>query len=93
MQSTLAAKLFGDHEDPRIRLQELFGGSLPESGCPPLPAVDWARAVFACADGGADGRHDDSASIDPAAAVGLLRTAEPRLTLRAAKFLAHHVTR
>ncbi|RFA10241.1 hypothetical protein B7R54_14255 [Subtercola boreus] len=92
MQSILTAKLFGDHVDPRVRLQQLFGGTLNESGCPPLPAVNWARAVFASADGGSDGRHRGSAALDPVTATGLLRTSEPRLTLRAAQFLAHHVT-
>ena len=92
MQSVLRAKLFGDHEDPRLRLQQLFGGTLPEGGCPPAPAVQWAQAVFGSANGGPEGRLFETATIDPVGAVALLRTAEPRLTLRAATFLAHHVT-
>ncbi|PPF77681.1 hypothetical protein C5B96_15200 [Subtercola sp. Z020] len=81
MQSTPLAKIFGDREDPRRRLQELFGGDLPESGQPPVPALQWAREVLG------------QSTADPLVAVALLRRAEPRLTLRAATFLAQHALR
>ncbi len=83
MQSTWAAKIFGDREDPRKRLQVLFGGEVPAAGQPPAPALTWARSVVPA---------DVAAAHDTVAATAYLRKAEPRLTLRAAGFLAHHVT-
>lgn len=85
MQSTWAAKVMGDREDPRKRLQSLFGGGLPTGGQPPEPSLVWARKVLADAHGGA--------TLDAVAATAYLRRAEPRLTLRAATFLAAHSTR
>lgn len=81
MQPTFLAKIFGDREDPRRRLHELFGGDLPASGQPPEPALLWARDVLG------------QSTADPIVAVALLRRAEPRLTLRAATFLAGHARR
>jgi len=83
MQSTWAAKIFGDREDPRKRLQVLFGGTVPIGGQPPVPALVWARDIL---------RRDITAAHDTLAATRCLREAEPRLTLRAAAFLATHVT-
>lgn len=82
MQSTWAAKIFGDREDPRKRLQVLFGGEIPAGGQPPAPALIWAHSVVPV---------DVVAAKDTVAATKFLRDAEPRLTLRAATFLAHHV--
>lgn len=83
MQSTLAAKIFGDREDPRRRLQLLFGGTIPTGGQPPEPALAWARDVIP---------FDGAAAQNTVAATKYLRDAEPRLTLRAATFLATHLT-
>lgn len=83
MHSTWAAKIFGDREDPRKRLQVLFGGEIPTGGQPPAPALIWAHSVVPV---------DVVAAKDTVAATKFLRDAEPRLTLRAATFLAHHVT-
>ena len=82
MQSTTAAKIFGDREDPRKRLRAIFGGELPTGGQPPEPALAWARAVLAAAPA--------DANRDAVWATKCLRHAEPRLTLRAATFLADH---
>lgn len=78
MQSARAAKIFGDREDPRARLVDLFGGTVPEGGQPPEPALRWAAAV-------------SSPDHGEVAVVRDLRRAEPRLTLRAATFLARHL--
>lgn len=80
MQSERAARFFGDREDPRARLVELFGGEMPAGGQPPEPALRWARAV-------------SSPDDDEVVVVRDLRRAEPRLTLRTATYLARHLTR
>ncbi|MCJ1707474.1 hypothetical protein [Microbacterium sp. VKM Ac-2923] len=80
MHSERAAKSFGDREDPRRRLVELFGGTMPEGGQPPEPALQWAAVV-------------SSPDHDEVAVVRDLRRAEPRLTLMAATFLARHFVR
>ncbi len=80
MQSERAAKILGDEEDPRARLVELFGGEMPAAGQPPEPALSWARTV-------------SSGERDEVVVVRDLRRAEPRLTLRAATFLARHLAR
>lgn len=77
MQSERAGKIFGDREDPRVRLIALFGGSLPESGQPPAAALQWASEV-------------SSRDLDEVTVVRDLRRAEPKLTLKAATFLARH---
>lgn len=82
MQSTWSAKIFGDREDPRRRLQVIFGGEIPAGAQPPAPALTWAHSVVPI---------DVVAAKDTVAATAYLRSAEPRLTLRAATFLAHHV--
>ncbi|MDW4571634.1 hypothetical protein R8Z57_02460 [Microbacterium sp. M3] len=81
MQSEWAAKIFGDRVDPRKRLQAVFGGTVPSSGQPPETALSWARGVLAGA---------PSAAGDVVGATRELRRAEPRLTLKAATFLARH---
>lgn len=82
MQSELAAKVFGDKEDPRQRLQSIFGGSSDLAG-PPSAAREWAKNVL------------DEAGVDPAdhnvTAIRCLRAAQPRLTLKAATYLAKDV--
>lgn len=45
MPSEWAAKIFGDKEDPRVRLQSVFGGEVPESGQPPRAALEWAGGL------------------------------------------------
>ncbi|WP_139179851.1 hypothetical protein [Curtobacterium sp. MCBA15_007] len=82
MQSTLAARIFGDKEDPRVRLQVLYGGALPPSGQPPESAVTWARDVL---------WRSGNTTADVLTKVGDLREADARLTLKAATFLARHV--
>jgi hypothetical protein len=83
MQSEWAAKVFGDREDPRRRLQAIFGGEVPTSAQPPAAALTWARDILA--------RTSQTADRDVALVVGELRQAEPRLTLKAATFLAEHL--
>lgn len=83
MQSIWMAKLFGDREDPRRRLQALFGGTIPVGGQPPRAALEWAEETMA--------RSGSDASPDVVRLVREVRAAEPRLTLRAATFLAEHV--
>lgn len=82
MQSRLNALVFGDHEDPRRRLAELFGGDIPASGQPPEPALAWAVELLR----GEEGRGVTT----ELEAIGLLRDAEPRLGLKPATFLAKH---
>lgn len=81
MFDAVRAKLFGDAEDPRERLRDIFGGDLPQSGQPPYPALMWAEEVRA--------QTPDSRS-DSMKLTRALRQAEPRLTLRSATFLAQH---
>ncbi len=81
MQSERAAKIFGDKEDPRRRLADVFGGPVVVAGIP-ATARDWALTVLR------------EAGVDPAehlAAVRRVREAEPRLTLKAATYLVHHL--
>jgi hypothetical protein len=82
VQSALSASIFGDREDPRKRLVAIFGGELPSSGQPPAAALSWARNVLERS------AHPDRS--DQTAAIARLRAQEPRLTLRAAGFLAAH---
>ena len=81
MQSELIAKIFGDKEDPRLRLENIFGG--PSDLLGPSPAArEWAKSVL------------HIAGIDPAdahtSAVKCLRVAQPCLTLKAAAYLSNH---
>lgn len=85
MQSKLSAAVFGDKEDPRKRLAALFGGEVPASGQPPESAMKWAADVLRQSDGSTAG--------DEVTAIRSLRKAEPRLTLKAASFLATHAMR
>jgi len=82
MQSERTAKVFGDTEDPRVRLQSVFGGEMPASGQPPKAALEWAALVL---EEVPDERRD-TANVTRA-----LRQKEPRLTLKSAIFLADHV--
>lgn len=84
MQSEWAAKLFGDKEDPRVRLRSVFGGEMPQSGQPPETALEWASRVLE----GLPEERRDCVSVTRA-----LRQEEPRLTLRSATFLADHALR
>ena len=81
MQIGLLAFIFGDREDPRQRLAAIFGGEAPSSGQPPEAALRWARRVLA---------SSAPSRPDKVAAIRRLRAEEPRLTLRAASFLAAH---
>jgi len=83
MQSELSAMVFGDREDPRRRLEEMFGGEAEDSGPPPA-ARAWALRVL------------ERAGVDAAEqprAVRALRQAQPRLMLAAAVFLAQDAAR
>jgi hypothetical protein len=84
VQSELAARIFGDAEDPRRRLEQMFGGEAGATGPPPA-ARAWAHRVL------------ERADIDPAAselhAVLALRRVQPRLTLKAAVYLAQDAAR
>jgi len=101
MQGRLSALILGDREDPRHRLAALFGGTAPESGQPPEPALDWARGVLAARHG--EVSEDEEVSkgekvsegqeVSEGEAVRLLRAAEPRLLLKPAQFLAKHAVR
>jgi hypothetical protein len=71
--------VLGDPDDPRARLAELFGGTVPTSGQPPAPALAWARTVL-----------ERTGAPDELTAIRDLRSAEPRLTLKAPTFLAKH---
>lgn len=82
MQGQMSALVFGDREDPRERLAELFGGEAPASGQPPQPAMDWAVELLR----GPAGQR----TATELEAVRLFRAAEPRLQLRPATFLATH---
>ena len=83
MQSDLSAIIFGDKEDPRCRLESIFGGRSTSAGPPPA-AREWAKNVL------------DAAGLDPAKspieAIKCLRMAHPRLTLGTAKYLMHDAT-
>ena len=92
MQGRLSALILGDREDPRHRLVALFGGTAPESGQPPEPALDWARGVLAARRGEASEGEKvcEDQEVSEGEAVRLLRAAEPRLLLKPAQFLARH---
>jgi hypothetical protein len=82
MQSLWVAKIFGDKEDPRVRLQAMFGGALPAGGQPPEAAIAWAREVL--------GRTSPPTSSNQVEDIKKLREADSRLTLKSATYLAHH---
>lgn len=84
MQSELAAKIFGDTEDPRRRLEQMFGGEAGSAGPPPA-AREWARRLLE--------RADIDAAESELHAVLALRRAQPRLTLKAAVYLAQDAAR
>lgn len=75
----LKSLVFGDHEDPRRQLAEIFGWPVPVSGSAQPEAVAWAQQVLA------DGAV---APTDVVEAVAALRRAEPRLRLKTATYLA-----
>ena len=76
MQTELSAKIFGDKEDPRTRLESIFGAH---------PAArEWAIGALTLA--GVE-------TSDTVLVIKQLRTAEPRLTLKAATYLAEDVRR
>ncbi|WP_435527715.1 hypothetical protein [Microbacterium aurantiacum] len=74
--------LWGDNTDPRRELAEIFpdGGAVGASSV--VRAQEWARGVIA------------DAGLDPAdelRVIRALRDAEPRLSLKPARFLAAQV--
>jgi hypothetical protein len=79
MQSRINAKIFGDKEDPRRRIEELFG----ESADPQKTALTWAADTLR------------EAGVDPlsseAAVIACLRKAEPKLTLKTASYLVSRI--
>jgi hypothetical protein len=78
MQSELAARIFGDREDPSARLQQLFDDRSTTMGAPPS-AREWTAKVLR------ERRIDPK--TDPETAVSALRRAYPRLTTKAARYL------
>ena len=80
IQSRWAATILGDREDPRARLQAVFGGPAATSGQPPTAALEWAERTLQEA--------DPAHQADVVAATRVLRRAERRLTLGSAVFLA-----
>lgn len=78
MQSELAAKIFGDREDPSARLQEMFDDRSTTMGAPPS-AREWTTKVLR------DRRIDPKTA--PENAVVALRQAYPRLTTKVARYL------
>lgn len=78
MQSEFAAKIFGDRENPHVRLQQLFDDFSTTMGVPPSARV-WAADVLK--------KNRVDARTDPEAAVAALRRASPRLTTTVARFL------
>ena len=85
MRSAVVAAILGDRDDPRRRLAALFGGEVPRSGQPPEVAMRWAMDVLE--------RADPRKGNGLVASIRVLRAAEPRLTLRSARFLAAHAER
>src|SRR5262249_49052393 len=83
MQPKWSNVLLGDQEDPRRRLEELFGEPTT-SGLPQQVARQWAVDVLER--GGVDPRRQQILAIR------LLRKAEPRLTLKTAVYLARNVS-
>jgi hypothetical protein len=83
MQSAWAAKIFGDREDPRVRLYVLFGGTLPAGGQPPEAALAWGHEVL--------DRTSDATTTNLVEDIQNLREADSRLTLKSATYLARHV--
>ncbi|MDR5699667.1 hypothetical protein [Agromyces aerolatus] len=93
MQSRWSAAILGDREDPRRRLAAIFGGEVPVGGQPPVPALAWAERLIGDAGSVGVGRGDGVDVGDEMRAIRRLRQAEPRLTLKAAAFLARHALR
>jgi len=78
MQSEFAAKIFGDRENPHVRLQKMFDDYSTTMGAPPS-AREWTAQVLKKR--GVDPR------TDPDKAVTALRKAYPKLTAKAARYL------
>lgn len=78
MQSEFAAKIFGDREDPHVRLQQMFDDFSTTMGAPPS-ARTWTADVLK--------KQKLDPKTDPDAAVAALRRAYPRLTNKVARFL------
>ncbi len=78
MQSEFAAKIFGDKEDPHVRLQRMFDDFSTTMGAPPA-ARAWTAEVLE--------KRGIDARTDPEAAVQALRQTYPRLTGKVARFL------
>ena len=68
--------LFGNKEDPRKELAEIFSGQVPSGGGAPPEALKWARGVLR--------RHSAGTEAE---AIRVLRKAEPRLSLKSAVYL------
>lgn len=71
--------LSGDRRDPREELAEIFDVPVPASGSVQPEAVEWARS------------HLDGEGMTQVEAIRILRTAEPRLGLKTATYLAAKV--
>ena len=78
MQSEFAAKIFGDREDPHVRLQQLFDDFSTTMGAPPS-ARTWTAEVLK--------KRKIDPRTDPEQAVTALRQAYPKLNAKVARYL------
>lgn len=78
MQSEFAAKIFGDREDPHVRLQQLFNDYSTTMGAPPS-ARTWTAEVLK--------KRKIDPRTDPEQAVAALRQAYPKLNAKVARYL------
>ncbi|MCC9204193.1 hypothetical protein [Arthrobacter sp. zg-Y769] len=80
VQSVRWARIFGDRVDPRVRIEEAFGGS---AGDPQVAAGRWANETLKAK--GLDPHATDwQAEIT---AIAALRAAKPELTLKTVAYL------
>ncbi|UWX78357.1 hypothetical protein [Arthrobacter jinronghuae] len=80
VQSVRWARIFGDRVDPRVRIEEAFGGSAAN---PQVAAGRWANETLKAK--GLDPRAEDGRS--QIAAIAALRAAKPELTLKTVAYL------
>ncbi|MBZ4486538.1 hypothetical protein LQ938_06840 [Microbacterium sp. cx-55] len=76
----LSRLVFGDRRDPRKAIAEIFPDL--DSCASEARALAWAGTRL---------RSADVDPIDEVRSIAVLREAEPRLGLKAARYLAHHL--